>query len=106
MISPRMRRSAAAPSAASRAGSRASSARGHLPPAPDGPVRAPAGVDGTVPGRPILAPSETTGWEVAMALKALRFVDLFLVALVLGLSFCHVMEIPGKLRLAGPEWLA
>jgi hypothetical protein len=40
-----------------------------------------------------------------MALKATRFVSLLLVALTLGMTFCHVMEIPGKLRLAGPDWL-
>ena len=40
-----------------------------------------------------------------MALKATRFVSLLLVALTLGMTFCHVMEIPGKLRLGGPDWL-
>ena len=40
-----------------------------------------------------------------MALKATRFVSLLLVALTLGMTFCHVMEIPGKLRLEGPDWL-
>ena len=40
-----------------------------------------------------------------MLQMATRFLSLFLVALVLGLTFCHVMEIPGKLRLSGPEWL-
>jgi hypothetical protein len=38
-------------------------------------------------------------------LRVLRFASLFLVALTLGLAFCHVMEVPGKLRLSGPEWL-
>jgi hypothetical protein len=28
-----------------------------------------------------------------------------LVALILGLAFAHVMEVPGKLRLDGPTWL-
>jgi hypothetical protein len=28
-----------------------------------------------------------------------------LVTFIFGLAFCHVMEIPGKLRLNGPEWL-
>ncbi len=41
-----------------------------------------------------------------MALKVVRFVSLLLVALTLGMTFCHVMEIPGKLRLDGAEWLA
>jgi hypothetical protein len=40
-----------------------------------------------------------------MLLKIVRFLSLLLVALILGLTFCHVMEIPGKLRLAGAEWL-
>ncbi len=40
-----------------------------------------------------------------MVLKVLRFLSLFLVALTLGLTFCHVMEIAGKLRLSGAEWL-
>jgi Domain of unknown function (DUF1772). len=40
-----------------------------------------------------------------MTLRIVRFASLFLVALILGLAFCHVMEIPGKLRLSGPEWL-
>lgn len=41
-----------------------------------------------------------------MTLRIVRFASLFLVALILGLAFCHVMEIPGKLRLSGPDWLA
>lgn len=36
----------------------------------------------------------------------LRFADLLLVGLVFGLTFAHVMELPGKLRLDGPAWLA
>ena len=40
-----------------------------------------------------------------MVVKVLRFVSLFLVALIFGLAFCHVMEMPGKLRLNGREWL-
>src|SRR3954470_7602210 len=40
-----------------------------------------------------------------MVLKVLRFLSLLLVALTLRLTFCHVMEIPGKLRLSGAEWL-
>ena len=39
-------------------------------------------------------------------LRPLRFVNLLLVALTFGLTWCHVMEIPGKLRLNGPEWLS
>ena len=41
-----------------------------------------------------------------MTLKVTRFLSLLLVALTLGMVFCHVMEIPCKLRLAGPAWLA
>jgi hypothetical protein len=40
-----------------------------------------------------------------MALKAVRVLSLVFVALILGLTFAHVLEIPGKLRLAGPDWL-
>lgn len=41
-----------------------------------------------------------------MLLRTLRFLSLLLVALTLGMTFCHVMEIAGKLRLDGPQWLA
>ncbi len=41
-----------------------------------------------------------------MALKAVRYANLFLVALTMGLVFAHVMEMPGKLRLDGATWLA
>ena len=40
-----------------------------------------------------------------MILKIVRFPNLLLVALTLGLTFCHVMEIPGKLRLSAAAWL-
>jgi hypothetical protein len=40
-----------------------------------------------------------------MALKLVRYIGLLLVALTLGLTFAHVMEIPGKLRLDGASWL-
>jgi hypothetical protein len=40
-----------------------------------------------------------------MTLKATRFLSLLLVALTFGMAFCHVMEIPGKLRLNGAQWL-
>ena len=40
-----------------------------------------------------------------MILKTVRFLSLLLVALTLGMTFCHVMEIPGKLRLGGAAWL-
>jgi hypothetical protein len=40
-----------------------------------------------------------------MILNATRFLSLLLVALTLGMTFCHVMEIPGKLRLDGATWL-
>jgi hypothetical protein len=43
--------------------------------------------------------------EMAM-LGSFRFVNLLLVALTFGLTWCHVMEIPGKRRLSGPEWLS
>jgi hypothetical protein len=41
-----------------------------------------------------------------MALRTVRFLSILLVTLILGLAFCHVMEIPGKLRLGAVEWLA
>jgi hypothetical protein len=40
-----------------------------------------------------------------MLLKFVRFVNLLLVALTLGMTFCHALEYPGKVRLTGPEWL-
>jgi hypothetical protein len=40
-----------------------------------------------------------------MVLKVIRYLSLLLVALTLGLTFAHVMEIPGKLRLDGASWL-
>ena len=41
-----------------------------------------------------------------MTLKILRFLNLLLVTLTFGLTWCHVMEIPGKLRFDGAQWLA
>ncbi|HEX3863885.1 MAG TPA: hypothetical protein VHY35_19555 [Stellaceae bacterium] len=38
-------------------------------------------------------------------LKTLRFLNMLFVALTFGLTWCHVMEIPGKLRLDGSRWL-
>lgn len=38
-------------------------------------------------------------------LKLLRFVNLLFVTLTFGLTWCHVVEIPGKLRLSGSQWL-
>jgi hypothetical protein len=38
-------------------------------------------------------------------LKPLRFVNLLLVVLTFGLTWCHVVELPGKLRLTGSQWL-
>ena len=40
-----------------------------------------------------------------MILHITRFLSLLLVALTLGMTFCHVMELPGKLRLEGAAWL-
>jgi hypothetical protein len=40
-----------------------------------------------------------------MLLKFVRFVNLLLVALTLGMTFCHALEYPGKAKLDGPEWL-
>jgi hypothetical protein len=38
-------------------------------------------------------------------LKVLRFVNLLLVALTLGMTFSHALEYPGKAKLDGVEWL-
>ena len=40
-----------------------------------------------------------------MLLKFVRFLNLLLVALTLGMTFCHALEYPGKLQLTGSEWL-
>jgi hypothetical protein len=37
--------------------------------------------------------------------RVIWFVATLLVALILGLAFAHVMELPGKMRLDGPTWL-
>lgn len=43
--------------------------------------------------------------ERSTLLRCLLFVNLVLITLVFSLAFSHVMELPGKLRLAGPVWL-
>ncbi len=40
-----------------------------------------------------------------MTLKLVRFASLCCTALVMGLAFAHVLELPGKLRLDGADWL-
>jgi hypothetical protein len=40
-----------------------------------------------------------------MLLKFVRFVNLLLVALTLGITFCHALEYVGKLQLSGTDWL-
>jgi len=35
----------------------------------------------------------------------LRFIALMLTSLVLGLGFCHVLEMPGKMKLGGHEYM-
>ncbi len=40
-----------------------------------------------------------------MSIHALKSFSLTFVALTLGLLFAHVLEIPGKLRLNGGQWL-
>jgi hypothetical protein len=40
-----------------------------------------------------------------MLLKTLRFLNLLLVALTLGMTFCHALEYPGKRDLDGTDWL-
>jgi hypothetical protein len=41
-----------------------------------------------------------------MSLKIVRFIDLLLIALTLGMTFCHALEIAGKMQLSPAEWLA
>src|SRR5256886_13884509 len=36
---------------------------------------------------------------------ALRFLALMLTSLVLGLAFCHVLEMPGQMKLGGHEYM-
>src|SRR5262245_6014709 len=52
----------------------------------------------------VLGSAQLNG-SAAVVVKVLRFVSLLLVALIFGLALCHVMEMPGKLRLNGTEWL-
>lgn len=40
-----------------------------------------------------------------MILKAIRFTSLLCAAVAFGLTLTHVLEIPGKRQLSGPEWL-
>jgi hypothetical protein len=40
-----------------------------------------------------------------MLLKIIRFLNLLLVALTLGMTFCHALEYPGKRSLDGQDWL-
>ena len=40
-----------------------------------------------------------------MVLKFVRFVNLLLVALTLGMTFTHALEYPGKTSLTGADWL-
>lgn len=40
-----------------------------------------------------------------MLLKTVRFINLLLVALTLGMTFCHALEYPGKRSLDGADWL-
>jgi len=40
-----------------------------------------------------------------MLLKSIRFFNLLLVALTLGMSFSHALEYPGKPNLTGADWL-
>jgi hypothetical protein len=55
-------------------------------------------------GRGRLGMVQLNDWA-AVVVKVLRFVSLLSVALIFGLAFCDVMEMPGKLRLSGAEWL-
>jgi len=39
-------------------------------------------------------------------LKTVRFVCLYLTALLTGLLFCHLLELPNKMKLPAGTWLA
>lgn len=41
-----------------------------------------------------------------MSLKVARFINLFLIIVALGALLAHFYEMPAKLALAGPDWLA
>jgi len=38
-------------------------------------------------------------------MRLLRFLAILGIVLIFGLAFAHVAELPGKLRLSGPDWL-
>ncbi|HKD65382.1 MAG TPA: hypothetical protein VKB84_00985 [Candidatus Binataceae bacterium] len=40
-----------------------------------------------------------------MALKTTRFISLYLTALLAGLLFCHLLELPNKMKLPAATWL-
>lgn len=40
-----------------------------------------------------------------MVLKITQFIALLLAALIAGVTFCHVLELPNKLTLSAPIWL-
>jgi hypothetical protein len=40
-----------------------------------------------------------------VVLKLVRFVSLFLTALVTGLLFCHLLELPNKMKMPADVWL-
>jgi hypothetical protein len=51
-----------------------------------------------IPDRAMRVPRTRSGMtENTMTLKATRFAALFLAALTLGLSFCHLMQLPSRL---------
>lgn len=40
-----------------------------------------------------------------MVLKLVRFISLFCAALIAGVAFCHVLELPNKMTLPAATWL-
>lgn len=40
-----------------------------------------------------------------MFLKTWRFITIILTALLMGTAFCHVLEMPAKMRIDGPLWM-
>jgi hypothetical protein len=40
-----------------------------------------------------------------MFLKTWRFITIILTALLMGTAFCHVLEMPAKMKIDGPLWM-
>jgi hypothetical protein len=51
-------------------------------------------------------PPDDAGEEAAMLIRIWRFPTLVLTALLAGMTFCHVLEMPAKLQYSAPMYLA